>query len=209
MATNFVPVILACGIWFGVSNDNGGVWGGFTALLGTYFAGIATTLFLMKKKMKENPDEWTWSSIIWHVSFKNIVDLRDKIEPVIGHFPFIWCFLTKQFIPQILLILFVNLSQSPTESGKPVFGNYGDYVTKPFQVLGILTFVFAVAIFTVGFVFPKAYEPFRLPDGHLQLDDNVSDLKQAVAEDSDHDTGKEIADAKKDPTCDENAEISA
>jgi hypothetical protein len=206
MASNFLPVILACGIWFGVDKDKGAVWGGFTALLGSYLVGIITTLFLMKKKMKEAPEEWTWSSIIWHVSFKNIVDLRDKIEPVIGHFPFAWCFLTKQFIPQILLILFVNLSQSPTESGQPVFGHYGDYVTQPFQVLGILTFVFAAAIFTLGFLFPKAYEPLRLPEGHLQLEDKLSDshasgeidsAEEALSKEQGYDAAENVNDLKK------------
>lgn len=35
MASNFLPAILACGIWFGVNKEKGGVWGGFTSLLGT------------------------------------------------------------------------------------------------------------------------------------------------------------------------------
>jgi hypothetical protein len=141
------------------------------------------------------------------------VDLRDKIEPVIGHFPYGWCFLNKQFIPQLLLILFVNLSQSPTESGQPVFGHYGSYVTKPFQVLGILTFVFAAAIFTLGFVFPEAYKPLRLPDGHLQLGDKlaasivsgeVDSPQGAITKEPEYDAAENVDDSKKKPDYDQS-----
>ena len=52
----------------------------------------------------------------------------------------------------------------------PTIGHYGGYVTEPFQILGILTFVFAASLFTIGFVFPQAYYFLRLPEGHLSLD---------------------------------------
>ena len=42
---------------------------------------------------------------------------------------------------------------------------------EPFQVLGILTFVFAATLFSVGFLFPQVYYFLRLPEGHLSLED--------------------------------------
>jgi hypothetical protein len=70
MFANFGSVLIACGIWFGVSKENGGVWGGFVALILVYLASCGVTCFFLKKKMDENPDKWTWSSIIWAITFK-------------------------------------------------------------------------------------------------------------------------------------------
>ena len=177
MASNFLSVALACGIWFGVDPDDGGIWGGFVALIGSYLIGIAVTLFLLSRKKVEQPGKWTWSSILWELTFKNVFDLTERIKPVVGYFPFVWCVLVKQFIPHVLLILFVNLAQSDNGYGDPIFGNYENYVTKPFQVLGILTFVFAATLFTLGFVYPQIYHPLRLPEGHFGLDPEADRAK--------------------------------
>jgi len=122
MLANFGSIALGCGIWFGVSGDDA-VWGGFVGMILFYLAGIAVTMFLLKRKMDAEPGKWTWSTIIWEISFKNVVDLTDRIKPVIGYYPFIWNLLVKQFIPHILLILFVNLAQSDNGSGKPIIGH--------------------------------------------------------------------------------------
>ena len=122
MASNFIPVFVACGIWFGVDRDDGGVWGGFVALLGGYAVGMVMTMLVLQDKMLSEPDRWTWKSIFWELSFKNIYSLTERIEPVVGHIPFVWCVLVKQFIPPILLILFVNLARSQNSDGEPQFG---------------------------------------------------------------------------------------
>lgn len=122
MLANFGSVVLGCGIWFGVSGDDA-VWGGFVGMILFYLAGIAVTMLLLKKKMDEEPGKWTWNTIIWEISFKNVVDLTDRIKPVVGYYPFIWNFLVKQFIPHVLLILFVNLAQSDNGSGEPIIGH--------------------------------------------------------------------------------------
>jgi hypothetical protein len=132
-----------------------------------------------------------------------------------GHWAFpIWLVLPEQTIySPTSFDLFVNLSQSPTESGQPVFGHYGSYVTKPFQVLGILTFVFAAAIFTLGFVFPEAYKPLRLPDGHLQLGDKlaasivsgeVDSPQGAITKEPEYDAAENVDDSKKKPDYDQS-----
>jgi len=178
MGANFGSVALACGIWFGVPKDDGGVWGGFVALILFYLVGLAVTLFLLKQKMDEEPNKWTRKTIMWEISFKNIYDLTKRIKPVIGWYPFIWCFLVKQFIPHVLLILFVNLARSNNGYGDPIFGHYGGFATTPYQVLGVLSFVFAATLFTVGFIFPKIYYPLRLPEGHFGLDPEGERAKQ-------------------------------
>eukprot|EP00977_Amphora_coffeiformis_P002915 scaffold561_cov162-Amphora_coffeaeformis.AAC.16 len=109
LGTNFISVAAGCAVWFGSDTDNGSIWGGFVALVGTYLLGMATT--------------------------KNA-------------------------------------------NGDSKFGNYGDYRTEPYQILGVLTFVFAASLFTIGFVFPWAYEPFRLPEGHMGLDPEGTRAKE-------------------------------
>lgn len=111
----------------------------------------------------------------WELYFGNIEALRAKIEPVIGRIPFAWVFLMKHFIPHVLIILFVNLAQSETGyatdddgeeipgTNNPQFGHYGHYATRPYQILGIMTFVFASFLFLAGLVLPQLYEPLAMP----------------------------------------------
>lgn len=181
MLANFGSVALACGIWFGLDN----VWGGFVALVGFYFVVNMVTVYFLKGKKDEEPDKWTWKTIIWEVTFKNVFDLKHRIEPTIQCIPALWCLLVKQFIPHLLIILFVNLAQSETKDGEPMFGGYGGYDMRPYQALGICTFVFAVFLFTIGMIFPCVYEPFGLPDNHPAMEfvlDNKPDKLKERAE---------------------------
>lgn len=128
LIANFGSVSLGCGIWFGVDPSDGGVWGGFVGLICFYLAGMGVATYYLKKKMTEEPEKWTWKTILWELVFGNIFSLRDRIAPVIQRIPALWCILTKQFIPHVLLILFVNLAQAKTSTGETVFGSYGGYV---------------------------------------------------------------------------------
>jgi len=51
-----------------------------------------------------------------------------------------------------------------------MFGGYGGYPTRPYQILGILTFVFAAVLFTIGMVFPVVYDSFGLPEDHPAME---------------------------------------
>jgi hypothetical protein len=95
--------------------------------------------------------------------FGNIVALRDRMQQEVGRVPFVWCFLMKHIIPHILIILFVNLAQSENADGEPLFGNYSGYPTKPYQILGMLSFVFVLFVFVLGVLFPDLYAPLALP----------------------------------------------
>jgi len=162
---NFLSVLVACALWFGVKGEHS-VWSGFVGLIATYSCGMAVTTFYLSKRLAQDGN-YTWESIWWELSFGNIVRLRNRIQPVIGAVPFLWCFLIKQFIPHILIILFINLATSETENGDALFGNYGGYEKQPFQALGILSFVFTLVIVIIGVIFPKIYETLAL----AQVDD--------------------------------------
>ena len=89
-------------------------------------------------------------SIIWAVSFKNMFDLRDRLRKQVGWLPWVWAFFMKQFIPHLVLILFINLAAADNATGESLFGHYGDYVSWPFQILGILTVAFVLFLFVLG-----------------------------------------------------------
>jgi hypothetical protein len=155
MMTNFIPVLIACGFWF--SSDSK-VWTGFVALFAGWFTGLLVTHYFLMERIALEPDRWTVRSIWWECGYGNICRLRDQIQPVIGPIPFIWVILMKSFIPHVLIILFLNLCFS--ENGP---GNYEGYAIRPYQLLGLLFFVFAIFLFFVGILVPEVYEPLAMP----------------------------------------------
>eukprot|EP00545_Synedropsis_sp_CCMP1620_P011504 CAMPEP_0119008526 /NCGR_PEP_ID=MMETSP1176-20130426/3760_1 /TAXON_ID=265551 /ORGANISM="Synedropsis recta cf, Strain CCMP1620" /LENGTH=674 /DNA_ID=CAMNT_0006960877 /DNA_START=57 /DNA_END=2081 /DNA_ORIENTATION=+ len=184
MAANFGSVAIACAVWFGANNFATG--GGFLALFGFYFLGLGVTAFFLKKRMEEEPDKWTWKTIIYAVSFKNVMDLREQLSSVIGFLPMTWAFLMKQVIPQIILILFVNLAQSKRPgSDESLFGHYEGYEQWPFQIVGYLVVFFACFLFLLGLAWPAAYE------GLVLIDEKIVVMGQAGG------VGDTTADGKK------------
>jgi hypothetical protein len=157
MIGNFLPVFLACGVWFWVDNGDE-VWIGFLVLFGGWFGGFLYTNQLLKQRMAEEEERWTWSSIWWECAFGNIGRLRERIQPVIGRIPFIWVVLIKNFIPHILIILFFNLCTSGNGAGA-----YGGYAVAPYQLLGMLTSTFAIFLVFLGLLVPEVYESFFAP----------------------------------------------
>ncbi len=55
------------------------------------------------------------------------------------------------------------MARSTNGVGNPIFGGYGVYEVMPYQVVGILTVVFALVLVIIGAVFPKLYEPLAMP----------------------------------------------
>lgn len=152
---------MACGLWFGLQTNE--VWGGFLGLFLCFFSGLAITGVFLSQKMNKEAGKWTWHSIIYELTLGNVMELRSELSIVVGYLPWIWAFALKNVIPQILLVLFINLAQSKNEDDKPVFGNYGGYVTWPFQVLGILVFCFASIFVLVGTMVPQVFEDADIP----------------------------------------------
>lgn len=115
---------------------------------------------------EETDDKWnSLSHVLFELAFRNILDLRDQLASTVGYLPVIWAYMMKQFIPQVILILFINLARSTTgDDGDPLFGNYGGYDQWPYQVLGYLSVVFAGFLMVLGLVVPDAYDGLTLLD---------------------------------------------
>lgn len=158
---NFLPVIIACSLWFGI-DGNEATWVGFVALIGFSLCGIGATAYFLRETMQADPGKWTWGSIWWEVSFANIFKLRDSVQPTIQYIPDIWAYLIKGVIPHLLVVLFVNAASTKNSEGDANFGHYGSYATKPFQVMGIATVVFTLFLLLVGVLSPEVYAPLAV-----------------------------------------------
>lgn len=172
LAANFLSVVVASGIWFGVPPENGGVWGGFVALVSIALVCLAVTCYILWKKAKEDDATHSFKEMLGAVTFKNMMLMKERLQPHIRFVPWVWCFLIKYFIPHILIVLFVNLAASETDQGEPVFSGYGGYSTTPYQVLGILLFVFVTVLFLVGFAFPNLYKFLDLTNREVVVEDD-------------------------------------
>ena len=157
MITTFGSVLLASGLWFGLEEN--AIWAGFLALAITYSVGMAVTIVLLLLRRMEEGEESseTLGAAMIDLAFGNMRDYKNTLEPVIGWVPTAWCLLVKHFIPQVLLILFINLATSENDDGKSVFGRYGDYPMEPYQAIGIFVVCLSIAVFFVGLLFPDVY----------------------------------------------------
>mmetsp|Transcript_12620 Transcript_12620/g.24240 ORF Transcript_12620/g.24240 Transcript_12620/m.24240 type:complete len:654 (+) Transcript_12620:123-2084(+) len=168
--TNFASVFIASVLWFSIPEPSAALAAGFATLGGIYVAGMATTAFLMSQKMANEPGTWTSSSAMWwDLGFGNVMHLRERLADDIGYLPTIWAYMMKQFIPHVILILFINLALSETDEGKSVFGNYGGYRAWPFQYIGYGAVLFAGFLFILGLVFPDAYNGLTLTDDKAHI----------------------------------------
>lgn len=160
MVANFFPILIACGFWF----SDYEAWVGFVVMLGGFVIGFLVTHWYLMERMEQQPDEWTVRSIWFECAYGNISRLREQIQPVIGHIPFVWVILMKNFVPQVLVVLFINLCASSNGAG-----SYGGYAIRPYQLLGLLCFIFAIFLFLVGLLVPEVYEPLALPQTKIVL----------------------------------------
>ena len=158
MITTFGSVLLASGLWFGLEEN--AIWAGFLASAITYSLGMAITIVLLRRKMKAEESSETLGAAMIDLAFGNMRDYKNTLEKVIGWVPTAWCLLIKHFIPQVLLILFINLATSENANGKFNFGNYGDpypFPMMPYQAIGIFVVCLSIAVFFVGLLFPDVY----------------------------------------------------
>ena len=216
MFTNFGSIIVACCLWFGMNDPDNAVWAGFVALFLCYAVGMAVTGYLLNAKIQQQQqsqqNEWTWSSILYELCLSNVMNLKNDLQEVVGYMPWMWAFAMKYFLPQILLILFINLAQSENGEGNPLFGNYGGYVPWPFQILGILCVVFAGILVLVGIATPNVYLGFDIPAKNELLAAAAASKNEAMNDD-DVDYEKNVAtktkDDNTDPEKNSNNELSS
>ena len=168
MVSSLGSVLFACIFWFGVENQAPTLTG-FIALFLFQGIGILITTQILKPE----------SSFI-DLAFGNMRDFKSCVEPVIGYVPTAWCFLIKHFVPQVILVYLVNLGTAKNEDGMFKFGNYSGLVAAPYQVIGILTFVFTIVVVLIGVVVPDLY--FAL-DTHADIyDEKVEDSEEKEVE---------------------------
>ena len=192
MGAFFGSVILACCLWFGLSDVDAALWAGFVGLVGFYVLGMAGVATLMKKKMSEQPGRWTWGSMTYHLMFKNIADLQSDLSGVVGYLPFAWALLVKFFIPPVILILFGLSCDAQNADGAKVFGHYGGYVTVPYQVLGILCVAFTGFLFVSSLVVPDLYRGLQRPEIEREkISAAIAEVNESEeSEGSDHDSAR-------------------
>jgi len=162
LLTNFVPVAMAIGLWSGQDRFAG--WTGLVGAIGSWIVGLLVTHYLLMKRMSRQPGRWTKKSIWYECAFGNISRLRDQIQPVIGNIPFIWVILIKNLVPHTCIVLFFNLLTSPDGAG-----SFSGYAIRPYQLLGLLCFIFAIFLFFVGLLVPEVYAPLALPQTKVVL----------------------------------------
>jgi len=157
---NFGSILVACGLWFGLDNNN--VWAGFFGFIvvDVVFTGVAIALVNQKMKTQDR----SLQSGLYDLFLKNVLDFKKELESVIGWVPSVWALGLRFLIPQILLILFVNLARSENAVGQSKFGHYSEFVVFPFQLIGILLVLFIALLFLLGVVAPKYYDCFIPPE---------------------------------------------
>lgn len=168
MVTAFFPVVVASSIWFGIDSAPNGwsvrnwslLWG-FTALVLLFVKGLAVTYILAKKVMKDGVGKESAEKDFWNQLFMgNMLLFRRRLVGVVKTIPYLWFVMIKFFIPQVLLLLFINLCATTDKtSGKPNFGGYGGY-SASYQAPGIFVFCACALVIIIGLVLPSAYNCF-------------------------------------------------
>jgi hypothetical protein len=182
---NFLPVVFACALWFGIEGDRAPL-AGFMGLFGSSLLGVALTTYFLNEKMQEEPGKWTWRSIWWELTFSNIFALKNRVQPTIQYIPNMWAYLIKGVIPHLLIVVFINAAATK-QDGENVFGNYGGYPTTPYQVMGFICIAFALVLFVVGFIYPDVYAflATAFEDENAVEGKEVQDAKEVSEQDSD------------------------
>jgi len=170
IATYFGSTILACVLWFSVPDASTALWAGFVGFALFFCLGMAFTLYLMKVQINAGAFG-TIRSMMHDLLFRNMIDLKDDLSVVVGKIPLVWAVLIKFVIPPVLLALFSLGCAAKTSSGQTEFGHYGGYPGLPYQLLGILTVVFAGFLFFSSLIMPRLYDAFEKTESPVPTKD--------------------------------------
>ncbi len=105
MISTFGSLLLASLCWFTL----GATLTGILVLILSYGGGIALCYQDLERLQIDLP-ETTTSSSLFHLYMNNVIELTSELETTVGPIPKVWPYLLKHFIPQVLLLLFVNLA---------------------------------------------------------------------------------------------------
>jgi len=158
MFANFISVFAASFVWFTAEENN--IWGGFVTLILVYSSFFAMTVYHLSLKVKEDPSRGTLQCMLYELAFGNVFYLAKEMSRVVGVLPKAWAVLIKQFIPQVLLILFINLAVTKNEDGETKFGNYAGYAAWPYQTIGIASICVAFVVIVAGFFLSDLFYSF-------------------------------------------------
>ena len=146
------------------------LWAGFVGFALFFCLGMAFTLYLMKVQINAGAFG-TIRSMMHDLLFRNMIDLKDDLSVVVGKIPLVWAVLIKFVIPPVLLALFSLGCAAKTSSGQTEFGHYGGYPGLPYQLLGILTVVFAGFLFFSSLIMPRLYDAFEKTESPVPTKD--------------------------------------
>ena len=173
MGSTFISLFLASLIWFGLKGSH--------ILLGSACFMICYGIgrFYCLRKMNELLQSYTKPQSIEVLQFEltmgNVLELKKELEGSVGYIPYAWAVLMKHFIPQVLLVLFFNLAFTRTEEDQWEFGNYGDYLTWPFQFLGVVCVIVAAVVVGAGFIKTDLYEGFAANSDSMSRSSSFDD----------------------------------
>jgi solute carrier family 6 GABA transporter-like protein 1 len=144
--------------WFNLSQN--AMLVGWLIVAGGYVAMAVLLMMSLSGAKHNNPDRST-GSLLYELMFGNIFDMCDDFGQIVGYLPKWWGIIIKHILPPLLLVLFINLA-SAKNGDKPLFGNYGNYVEWPYQIMGIFIVALTLAVFGIGVLCPDAYS-FLVP----------------------------------------------
>ncbi len=119
-----------------------------------YAIGLYTIVFKIKSKHLEV------KPALHDLFFGDVLEMTKELESTVGKIPMACPFLLKHFIPQVLIVLFMNLAFAENSSGQSKFGHYREYSFWPFQVLGLSVVVLVLVVLSAGVVKPDMYVGF-------------------------------------------------
>mmetsp|Transcript_13025 Transcript_13025/g.30408 ORF Transcript_13025/g.30408 Transcript_13025/m.30408 type:complete len:650 (-) Transcript_13025:140-2089(-) len=167
-ATTFGSFLFASLVWFGVKGET--FWLGMISLVVIYSSGVAYCLHNLKELVNDDKSV-SMKFLRNELLMGNVLELRDELASSVGYMPWIWAFLMKHVIPQILLVLFFNLFFAKTNHGNIDFGSYSDYESWPYQVLGVTSALLVFGTVTVGVLDSKVFDSL-LSDGDPTTDES-------------------------------------
>lgn len=156
----FGTIVVSCFCWFMIDDADISTPTGFGILIGGYIV-THVGVFVMLGDRAEELGLSRMEALI-ELATRNVLDLRDELETVVGFVPSIWAMMMKHFIPQVLIVLFANLSNSTNGVGKKQFGHYGSYKMWPFQILGFLCVMLVGCLILLGIAAPDLFVGFDL-----------------------------------------------
>lgn len=159
IASTFGSLFLASLIWFGLQGRH--ILLGSACYMFCYGIGRYYCLHKMNELLQSYTKPQTIEALQFELTMGNVLDLKRELESSVGYIPYAWAVLMKHFIPQVLLVLFFNLAFTRTEEEeKWEFGNYGNYMSWPFQFLGVSCVIITALIVGVGFIKTNIYDGF-------------------------------------------------